>query len=122
MNKIQEMTDDIRTKLDIEEPDELLGEEILRQFKSQFENMNKGDQYRVLTSMPIDSSVKTIQNTFGVTEHTAKRAKVLQKEKGLLSTPNPKPKSKISDEVIVKVKEFYEDDLISRQMAGKRLC
>ena len=120
--KIQEMTDDIRTTLDIEEPDELLGEEILRQFKSQFENMNKGDQYRVLTSMPIDSSVKTIQNTFGVTEHTAKRAKVLQKEKGLLSTPNPKPKSKISDEVIVKVKEFYEDDLISRQMAGKKDC
>ena len=100
--KIQEMTDDIRTKLDIEEPDELLGEEILKQFRSQFENMNLGDQYRVLTSMPLDSSVKTIQNIFSVTEHRAKRAKVLQKEKGLLSTPNPKPKSKISDEVIVK--------------------
>ena len=47
------ITDDIRTKLDIEEPDELLGEEILKQFRSQFENMNKGGQHRVLTSIPV---------------------------------------------------------------------
>ena len=90
--KIQEMTDDIRTKLDIEEPDELLGEEILRQFLSQFENMNKGDQYRVLTSMPIDSSVKTIQNTFGVQSTQPKGQKYFRKKRdcSLLLTLNQK--------------------------------
>ena len=48
--------------------------------------------------MPEDSSVKTIQQTFGVTEHTAKRAQALQQEMGLLSTPNPKPGKRISVE------------------------
>ena len=68
-----------------------MGDKALEQFRSQFGNMNKTDQYIILTSMPIDSSVKTIQKTFGVTEHTDIKSQVLQKEKGLLSTPSPKP-------------------------------
>ena len=82
--------------------------------------MNKTDQYRILTSMPIDSSVQTIQKTFGVTEHTDIKSQVLQKEKGLLSTPHPKPGKQINEEVLLKSKQFNEDDLISRQMAGKK--
>ena len=99
-----------------------MGEKILQQFTSQFDKMSKTDQYRVLTSMPEDSSVKTIQQTFGVTEHTAKRAQALQQEMGLLSTPNPKPGKRLSVESTEKAIKFYEDDTVSRQMAGKKDC
>ena len=82
----------------IQEPKPSIGEKVLEQLTSSFDNMSKTDQYRVLTLMPKNSSISTIQQTFGVTEHTATRAKTLQKEMGLLSTPNPKPGKQLSSE------------------------
>ena len=97
-NKIVEISVKIRSKLKIEEPNSSLGEKVLEQFTSKFDKMSKTDQYRVLTSMPKNSSINTIQQTFGVTEHTAKRSQALQQEMGLLSTPNPKPGKRLSVE------------------------
>ena len=121
-NKIVEISVKIRSKLKIEEPKPSIGEEVLEQLTSSFDNMSKTDQYRVLTLMPKNSSISTIQQTFGVTEHTATRAKTLQKEMGLLSTPNPKPGKRLSSESTKKAVKFYEDDTVSRQMAGKKDC
>ena len=121
-NKIEEIGENIRSKLKIEEPKTPMGEKILQQFTSQFDKMSKTDKYRVLTSMPEDSSIRTIQQTFGVTEHTAKRAQALQQQMGLLSTPNPKPGKRLSVESTEKAIKFYEDDTVSRQMAGKKDC
>ena len=121
-NKIVEIGANIRSKLKIEEPSLYLGEKVLEQFTSKFDTMSKTDQYRVLTSMPKNSSINTIQQTFGVTEHTAKRAKALQEEQGILSTPNPKPGKRLSPESTDKAVKFYEDDTVSRQMAGKKDC
>ena len=121
-NKIVEIGANIRSKLKIEEPNLYLGEKVLEQFTSKFDTMSKTDQYRVLTSMPKNSSINTIQQTFGVTEHTAKRAKALQEEQGILSTPNPKPGKRLSPESTDKAVKFYEDDTVSRQMAGKKDC
>ena len=81
--KISEIGVNIRTKLEIEEPEVSLGDAVLQQMSSHFEQMNKTDQYRVLTSMPKDSSIKLLQQTFGVTEHMAKRSQAIQQEKGL---------------------------------------
>ena len=121
-NKIGEIGANIRSKLKIEEPNSSLGEKVLEQFTSKFDTMSKTDQYRVLTSMPKNSSINTIQQTFGVTEHTAKRAKALQEEQGILSTPNPKPGKRLSPESTDKAVKFYEKDTVSRQMAGKKDC
>ena len=121
-NKIVEIGVNIRSKLKIEKPNLSLGEKVLEQFISKFDTLSKTDQYRILTSMPKNCSTNTIQHTFGVTEHTAKRAKALQEEQGILSTPNPKPGKQLSSESTDKAVKFYEDDTVSCQMAGKKDC
>ena len=85
-----------------------------------FSTMDKDDQYRVLTVMPQDSTVEFLKKTFKITEHQAKRSKVIQAEKGVFSTPNPKPGRRIPEEVVMKVKQFYESDDVSRQVPGKK--
>ena len=120
--KISEMCVNVRTKLEIGEPEASLGEEVLQQLSNQFVHMSKTDQYRILTSMPKDTSVKQIQKTFGVSEHTATRAKKIQEQNGILSSPNPKPGKRLSEECTEKATKFYEDDKISRQMAGRKDC
>lgn len=42
------------------------------------------------------------------------------KEKGVLSTPNPKPGRTVSENVAESVKDFYNSDEVSRMMPGKK--
>ena len=117
--KIEELTKNVQDMLRvvIEKP---APEVVLEQFRINFKNMDKGDQYRVLTSMPLNSPIQFLKENFGVTEHQARRAKLLQGEKGLLSTPDPKAGKRIPEELVKKVKQFYESDKISRQMPGRK--
>ncbi len=50
----------------------------------------------------------------------ATRSKQLVKEKGILSTPNPKPGSSLPIKLVDLIKNFYEFDDISRVMPGKK--
>ena len=66
--------------------------EIISQLKVKFEmSVNRREQMQVLTVLPSSWSAKKIQDEFGVTNFMARVAKKLAKEKGVLSTPNPKP-------------------------------
>ena len=117
--KIVEVGDAIRDKLRAPLPLSV-GDIVMTQMKENFDAMEKDDQYRVLTSMPPDSTVEFLKNTFKITDHHAKRAKVIRDEQGFFSTPNPKPGRRIPEDIFVKVKQFYESDEISRQMPGKK--
>ena len=117
--KIGEIGDAIRRKLKIDQTPSV-ADIVMDQFKQEFDTMDKQNQYRVLTSMPKESSIHFLKNTFGVTEHKAKRAKQIQKENGIFSTPNPKPGRRLPEATIVKVQEFYESDEVSRQMPGRK--
>ena len=97
-----------------------VGDKVMNMMTDNFSTMDKDDQYRVLTVMPQDSTVEFLKKTFKITEHQAKRSKVIQAEKGVFSTPNPKPGRRIPEEVVMKVKQFYESDDVSRQMPGKK--
>ena len=57
-----------------------------------------------------------------MTNFMARAAKKLAKEKGVLSTPNPKPDRSVAETIVEHVKKFYESDDISRQMAGTKGC
>ena len=70
--------------------------------------------------MPSDCSVDFLRKSFNTTKYQAKQAKVIQAKKGILSTPNPKPGRRISEETLLKVKQFYMSDDVSRQMPGKK--
>ena len=72
--------------------------------------------------MPKDVSREFLQQTFGVTEHKARRAKQIQGEHGLLSTSNPKPGKRTPKAMDKLIKQFYELDHISRQMSGRKDC
>ena len=77
---------------------------------------------QVLTVLPSRWRSKKIQDEFGVTDFMARAAKKLAKDKGVLSTPNPKPGRSVAETIVEHVKKFYESDGISCQMAGKRDC
>lgn len=51
--------------------------------------------------------VKKIENEFGVTNYTAKKVKKLVKEKGILSSPDPKPGKMLSEDTINLFKKDY---------------
>ena len=78
--KIVEVGDAIRDKLRAPSPLSV-GDIVLTQMKANFNDMEKDDHYRVLTSMPPDSTVEFLKNTFKITDHHAKRAKCFKKSK-----------------------------------------
>lgn len=49
-------------------------------------------------------------------------AKNLAKQKGILSSPNPKPGKTLDEVVVKKVIEFYESQEISHEMPRKKDC
>eukprot|EP00112_Aurelia_sp_Birch-Aquarium-sp1_P025228 Seg8290.3 transcript_id=Seg8290.3/GoldUCD/mRNA.D3Y31 product="hypothetical protein" protein_id=Seg8290.3/GoldUCD/D3Y31 len=77
---------------------------------------------QVLTVFPSSWSIRRIQHKFSVSNFTARAAKKLTKEKGVLSTPNSKPGRSIPETILEQVKKFYESDDISHQMPGKKDC
>ena len=117
--KIDQVGQAIRGKLKTAAPVST-GDIVLDQMKDKFSTMDKNDQYRVLTAMPQESTVEFLKKTFNITDHQAKRAKAVQAEHGIFSTPNTKPGRRIPEETILKVKQFYESDDVSRQMPGKK--
>ena len=74
-----------------------------------------------IESLPKESSINFLKNTFGVTEHKAKRATQIQNENGIFSTPNPKLGRRLPEATIVKGQEFYESDEVSRQIQAGRI-
>lgn len=97
-------------------------EEIIQQLKNKFKDCTtNADRYLILTTLPISWSARKIENEFGVSFFMANQAKKLQISKGIMSTPDIKlATNTIPDDVKLIVKNFYEDDDISRVCPGKR--
>lgn len=94
---------------------------ILTQLKEKFaqtESMN--EKFLILTVLPKTWSCNRIQREFSISNRMARKAKTLVAEKGILSTPNQKFGKKIADDIIEKVKQFYDSDDVSRIMPGKK--
>ncbi len=79
-----------------------------------------GEQLQILTVLPKSWSVKQIEDEFSVSNYMARKSKMLVKEHGVLSLPNPKRGPELSSETVHAVSAFYEDDDISRVMPGKK--
>ncbi len=96
--------------------------EIIQQLREKYYiSTTTNEKYMILTSVPKSWSVRKIQDEFGVSYYMANRAKQIQKEKGIMSTPNIKLGSTIlNQETALLAQKFYEDDDISRVCAGKR--
>ena len=66
--------------------------EIIQQLKEKFQSTSeRSTQVQILTVLPKSWSIRRIKSEFGVSNFMARTAKKLVREKGILSTPNPKP-------------------------------
>ena len=66
----------------------------------------------MLTIVPKSWSLRKIESEFGASNFMPRKAKQLVREKGILSTPNPKPGRSLPQTSIEVVVHFYESDEI----------
>ena len=95
--------------------------EIIEQLKQKFHStVKRSEKVQILTILPCSWSIRKIQAEFGVSNYMARKAKELVAEKGVLSTPNPKPGHSLPSETVDLITNFYESDDVSRIMPGKK--
>lgn len=95
--------------------------EIINQLKEKFSNTtDKSLQMQILTTLPKSWTITQVENEFGVSNFIARKCKNLVKEKGVMSSPNPKPGKTLNISTVEIIKKFYECDEVSRQMPGKK--
>lgn len=94
--------------------------EIIDQLKEKFAVGSKSEKLQILTVLPKSWSCARMEHEFSISNYMARKAKKLLEEKGVLSTPDPKPGKTLPPETAVLVKEFYSNDEVSRQMPGKK--
>ena len=95
--------------------------EIILQLKEKFQTTTKrSEQLQILTILPRSWTRKQIQSEFGVSDYMARKCKQLVREKGVFSSPNPKPGHSLPSETVEIVTDFYQSDEVSRTMPGKK--
>lgn len=95
--------------------------EIIEQLKLKFSQTTKrSEKITILTILPQSWSCKKIEEEFGVSNYMARTVKRLVSEKGILSTPNPKPGKTLNENTAQLIKDFYNSDDVSRMMPGKK--
>ena len=65
--------------------------EIIKQLKEKFSTVGRSEKIQILTVLPKSWSIRRVQEEFGVSDFMARKAKLLVREKGVLSTTNPIP-------------------------------
>ena len=96
-------------------------DQIILQLKEK-STATRSEKLQILTIVPKSWSLRKIESEFGASNFIARKAKQLVREKGILSTPNPKPGRSLPQTSIDIVIHFYESDENSRMMPGKKDC
>ena len=78
------------------------------------------EKVQVLTVLPKRWSVRKVQSECGASNYMVQKAKQLVKQKGILSTPNPRTGHGLAVETLDVVRRFYESDEVSRVMPGRK--
>ena len=95
-------------------------EELMLGIRSKFRVATKTEKLQMLTLKPSSWSTAKTASFFEVSENFVKRAKRLKNTSGLLSSPPKINARKLSVEIIASIKEFFEDDEISRVLPGMK--
>ena len=117
--KLKKITTAVKKKMlpEMESSDSDDESEIISQLKDKFKATTKrSEKVLVLTVLPKSWTIKKVQEEFGATSYMVRKAKELVKQKGILSTPNPKPGHTLPVETTDLVQSFYESDEVSRTM------
>ena len=85
-------------------------DEIISQLKEKYSTSPRSEKLQILTIVPKSWSLRKIESEFGASNFMARKPKQLVREKGILSTPNPKPGRSLPQTSIEVVVHFYESD------------
>ena len=97
------------------------GEEMITQFKEKFSKVKSANEkYIILTCLPKSWSHHKIMSEFGVSLYVARTAKLTQDLKGIMSVPDRKYQRHLPDNIQKLVTSFYQEDDISRILAGMK--
>lgn len=93
---------------------------LLAELKEKLQVSSHAEKVQILTLAPKSWSIKSTAMEFCVSERMVKQARKLKSEHGILALPEKKRGKKLSNEVKIKVLEFFEDDEFSRMCPGKK--
>lgn len=99
------------------------GEEMIHQLREKFRSSSsRSDKLQILTALPRSWSVRKIMTEFQTSKHMAVKSKLLAKEHGVLTIPNPKPGNRLPTQTVETVEKFYLSESVSRVMPGMKDC
>ena len=117
-----EITEKIQSKLRSEIPGN--NDQLLKWVKDLKEAISRqpmrSEKIFLLTTLPVEWSVRKMAKVFGVSRRLATRAKKLRATEGFASRVNPKTGHPLDVSIVEKVKKFYLSDEISRVSPGKK--
>ena len=79
----------------------------------------KAEKMQILTLAPNNWPRKKVSEVFAVSERLVRQARQLESISGVLSKPQPRKGKMLSEGIIQKVKEFYNNNENSRIMPGR---
>ena len=75
---------------------------------------------QILILTPESWSLRKTAKEFKVSKATARKARILTEEKGILAVPQPAIGKRLSKKTVNRVFEFYQNDEYSQQLPGKK--
>ena len=90
--------------------------------KGKLKVSNKREKINILTLTPESWSLRKTARGFKVSKTTARKARILREEKGILAVPQPVIGKRLREKTVNSVLEFNQNDEYSRQLPSKKDC
>ena len=97
-------------------------DKLVELMKEKLKVSNKREKIQILTLTPESWSLRKTAKEFKVSKATARKARIIREEKGILAVPQPVIGERMSEKTVNSVLEFYQNDEYSRQLPGKKDC
>ena len=82
--------------------------------KEKLKVSNKREKIQILTLIPESWSLRKTAKELKVSKATARKARILREEKGILVVPQPVIEKRLSEKTVNSVLEFYQNDEYSQ--------
>ena len=85
-------------------------DKLVELMKEKLKVSNKREKIQILTLTPESWSLRKTAKEFKVSKATARKARILREEKGILVVPQPVIEKRLSEKTVNSVLEFYQND------------
>ena len=89
-------------------------DKLVELMKEKLKVSNKREKIQILTLIPESWSLRKTAKEFKVSKATARKARILREEKGILDVPQPVIEKRLSEKTVNSVLEFYQNDEYSQ--------